>query len=398
MAYSNEGDEQERKLFVGGFNKVTTDEDQLKSFFEHYGSIIDCNILRDADKRSRGFGFLLFEDAATVDKIMRAKKSGINFCLDGQHHIEVKRALPKGSREPRGDTTSRSGGSYQKIFVGGLPNTITEDELRHYFESYGRVNQIELLRDRETNRLRGFAFVSFEDQDSADKCIQRRSHEICKKVCEVKRAHNRSNNDRDENGDGGSHMNMSRRPMGGYDNRDNNSRQPQQQQQSGGLGNDVNSLIQQAFLMGQQSLYQQPGLQSAASLNLGGAVGGNTLAQPTNNLLLQALANQQVAPVASVMPMVAPIASGAPANNAATLTQLAQLLQGGGLDPNALGALLKADPTMQRVPTIATGGASNGYSTSYPSVSPQMYNYSHTQPSNYGPAKYDDSKRGYRPY
>jgi len=191
MSYSSmESEEQERKLFVGGLNKSLTDEDGLRNFFSKYGNIIDCTIMRDSDKNSRGFGFVLFENSSSVDEIITVRKEGKVYTLD-DHHIEVKRALPK---VPGGNAgTSRTGGLYRKIFVGGLPSSITDDDIRQYFERFGRVTETELLRDRETNRLRGFAFVTFDDEDSADKCIQRRTHEICKKVCEVKRAQTRSN-------------------------------------------------------------------------------------------------------------------------------------------------------------------------------------------------------------
>ena len=204
MAYlsSLESEEQERKLFVGGLNKSHTDEPGLKKFFEKFGPIIDVTIMRDGDKQSRGFGFVLFETSTAVDDIISAKKEGNNFSLD-DHHIEVKRALPK---VPGGNAgTSRTGGMYRKIFVGGLPSTVTEDDLRKHFERFGRISEVELLRCRETNRLRGFAFVTFEDEDSADKCIQRRTHEICKKICEVKRAQTRSTLTKYEHGDHSDH-------------------------------------------------------------------------------------------------------------------------------------------------------------------------------------------------
>ena len=161
---------------------------------------------------------VLFEDSTTVDKIISAKKDGKNFEIDEHHmHIEVKRALPKVPGGTAG--TSRTGGLFRKVFVGGLPSSIAEDDLRRYFETYGHVNEIELLRDRETNRLRGFAFVTFDEEDSADKCIQRRSHEICKKICEVKRAQTRSHFDRDDHFGGGG---GGGRRSGGYDNRESN--------------------------------------------------------------------------------------------------------------------------------------------------------------------------------
>ena len=142
---------------------------------------------------------------------------------------------------------------------------------------------------------------------------------------------------------------------------------------------------------------------TAASL-LNGTAGSTLGAQPANNILLQALMSQQVAPASTAVPpvpVVAPVAPVATANNTAALTQLAQILQGRGIDPNALGALLK-EPEAQRPAPAATGGKSTsngGYSTSYPSVtSYDMYNYSNSQASNYGPSKDEDPKRGYRPY
>ena len=142
---SMESEEQERKLFVGGLNKVQTDEEGLRSFFIKYGGIIDCTIMRDGERQSRGFGFVLFEHASSVDEIIKSKKDGKAFTLD-DHHIEVKRALPK---VPGGNAGSSRSGVHRKIFVGGLPSTITDDELRKYFERFGRVNETELLRDRE---------------------------------------------------------------------------------------------------------------------------------------------------------------------------------------------------------------------------------------------------------
>merc|ERR1712048_496254 len=90
----DEDNEQERKLFIGGLNKELTDDDTIRDYFSGFGDIVDVTIMRDADKLSRGFGFVLFETIESVDKIMAQKKKGTIFQLDN-HQIEVKRALPK---------------------------------------------------------------------------------------------------------------------------------------------------------------------------------------------------------------------------------------------------------------------------------------------------------------
>ena len=135
MAHRMEGDEQERKLFVGGLNRTSTDEEVLKRYFEKYGNIIDCTVMRDQERESRGFGFVLFDESSSIDKIMTDKKNGQEFVIE-EHHIEIKRALPKVPGGNAGPSTRHTAGLNRKIFVGGLPSSITEEDLRHYFESY----------------------------------------------------------------------------------------------------------------------------------------------------------------------------------------------------------------------------------------------------------------------
>lgn len=45
------------------------------------------------------------------------------------------------------------------IYVGNLPFTVTEDALRQLFSTYGPVESVKLITDRETGQLRGFGFV-----------------------------------------------------------------------------------------------------------------------------------------------------------------------------------------------------------------------------------------------
>jgi RNA recognition motif-containing protein len=58
----------------------------------------------------------------------------------------------------------------KKIYVGNFPYTTTEDELAELFEQYGTVHSLELIKDRETGRSRGFAFVEM-DEHEADAAI-----------------------------------------------------------------------------------------------------------------------------------------------------------------------------------------------------------------------------------
>jgi len=56
----------------------------------------------------------------------------------------------------------------KKLYVGNLPFTTTESELRTLFEQYGSVDRVSVVMDRETNRPRGFAFVEMAEVSAAD--------------------------------------------------------------------------------------------------------------------------------------------------------------------------------------------------------------------------------------
>ena len=52
------------------------------------------------------------------------------------------------------------------IYVGNLPFSATEDELRGLFEEFGAVSSVKLITDRETGRPRGFGFVEMPQADA----------------------------------------------------------------------------------------------------------------------------------------------------------------------------------------------------------------------------------------
>jgi RNA recognition motif-containing protein len=59
-----------------------------------------------------------------------------------------------------------------KVFVGNLSFDVTKEELMEAFGAVGRVVDAKVPTDRETGRPRGFAFVEFESDEVAEKCIQ----------------------------------------------------------------------------------------------------------------------------------------------------------------------------------------------------------------------------------
>jgi cold-inducible RNA-binding protein len=60
----------------------------------------------------------------------------------------------------------------KKLFVGGLPYSTTDDELRAHFAQAGNVVSAQIVMDRMSGRSKGFGFVEMENDDEAAKAIE----------------------------------------------------------------------------------------------------------------------------------------------------------------------------------------------------------------------------------
>ncbi len=59
-----------------------------------------------------------------------------------------------------------------RLYVGNLSFTTTEDDLRSLFGQYGTVNDVAIIKDRETQRSKGFAFVTMASEEEADRATK----------------------------------------------------------------------------------------------------------------------------------------------------------------------------------------------------------------------------------
>lgn len=59
-----------------------------------------------------------------------------------------------------------------KLYVGNLPWSMSDQELKDLFSEFGEVTEAIIIMDRQTNRSKGFGFVTFSDDASAERAVE----------------------------------------------------------------------------------------------------------------------------------------------------------------------------------------------------------------------------------
>jgi len=162
------------KIFIGGVPRNVSDE-EFSEYFQSLGSIKTCTLMRDGMGMSRGFGFVVCEDQSTYDQIFRTQ-----LLLKGKR-LEQKKAVPQGQ-------VVETSESNVKLFIGGLGPRIDKLQLRDFFSKFGEVCDSVVILDSATGKSRGFGFLTFLRESSADEVLKDSHFELGGRMVQCKRA------------------------------------------------------------------------------------------------------------------------------------------------------------------------------------------------------------------
>eukprot|EP00928_Gymnodinium_smaydae_P078665 TRINITY_DN62772_c0_g1_i1.p1 TRINITY_DN62772_c0_g1~~TRINITY_DN62772_c0_g1_i1.p1 ORF type:complete len:321 (-),score=97.11 TRINITY_DN62772_c0_g1_i1:258-1169(-) len=172
-------EQQPNKLFVGGISKTST-EASISTFFGQFGAIQELQMKYDDWGGFRGFGFITFADAASVDAVVA---NGENNILDGKW-VDCKPAMKGlsqagGKGKDAGYGKAGKGGcggeevvNPRKLFIGGLPREATEETLTAFFQQFGAIEKLDVKMDAATGGSRGFGFVIYSDEAAAQAVLR----------------------------------------------------------------------------------------------------------------------------------------------------------------------------------------------------------------------------------
>ncbi|XP_074582759.1 heterogeneous nuclear ribonucleoprotein Q [Curcuma longa] len=137
------------EVFIGGLPRDASEED-LRDLAEPFGDIFEVRIMKDKDtKESKGFAFIMFTNG-----------NGAQKAIEGIHEKEFK------GRKLRCSLSQAK----HRLFVGNVPKSLTEEELRNILEESGPgVENVEIFKDPQNpTRNRGFLFVEYYNHACAE--------------------------------------------------------------------------------------------------------------------------------------------------------------------------------------------------------------------------------------
>ncbi|KAI7728498.1 hypothetical protein M8C21_016545 [Ambrosia artemisiifolia] len=159
-------------VFVKNLSESTTDEDLTKAFSE-YGTITSAVVMRDADGKSKCFGFVNFENADDAAKAV----DGLNGHKFDEKEWYVGKAQKKTEREQElkqkfeqnmKEAEDKSQGL--NLYIKNLDDTVSDETLKELFAPYGTITSCKVMRD-PNGASKGSGFVSFSTSEEASRAL-----------------------------------------------------------------------------------------------------------------------------------------------------------------------------------------------------------------------------------
>ncbi|KAH7688593.1 hypothetical protein IHE45_03G041600 [Dioscorea alata] len=159
-------------VFVKNLSESTTD-DELKEIFGKFGNITSAVVMREADGKSKCFGFVNFEqpeDAFQAVQDLNGKKHDDKEWYVGKAQKKYEREIELKSRFDQ--SLKEAADKYQgvNLYLKNLDDSIGDDKLKELFSEFGVITSCKVMRD-PNGVSRGSGFVAFSSPDEASRAL-----------------------------------------------------------------------------------------------------------------------------------------------------------------------------------------------------------------------------------
>jgi len=166
-------------LYVKQF-PVSWSEDQLKELFAAYGQVVNVIISRDAEGKSRAFGFVNFADHDAAEaavkelhgKSIEDPSSGISselYVNRAQKKVERTREIKIKADALKEERVSKYQG--MNLYVKNIDDSVTDEYFREIFSKYGTITSARIMRDPVDQSSKGFGFVCYSSPEEASLAV-----------------------------------------------------------------------------------------------------------------------------------------------------------------------------------------------------------------------------------
>jgi polyadenylate-binding protein len=159
-------------VFIKNISELTTEED-LNKIFGEFGPLTSVVVMRDADGKSKCFGFINFEnadDAARSVEALNGRKVDDKEWYVGKAQKKSEREVELKSRFEQ--SMKEAADKYQgaNLYVKNLDDSIGDDKLRELFTQFGTITSCKVMRD-PNGISRGSGFVAFSTPEEATRAL-----------------------------------------------------------------------------------------------------------------------------------------------------------------------------------------------------------------------------------
>lgn len=159
-------------VYIKNFGEEMTDE-MLKEMFEKYGTITSHKVMFKDDGKSRGFGFVAFEDPEAAESAVEdlngkeVFEGKMLYVGRAQKKAERQQELKRKFEQLKMERMTRYQGV--NLYVKNLDDTIDDERLRKEFAPFGTITSAKVML--EEGRSKGFGFVCFSSPEEATKAV-----------------------------------------------------------------------------------------------------------------------------------------------------------------------------------------------------------------------------------